>query len=417
MTTPQENQQGCAARTGEQAASDEGVAGVRGKPNRVGSSKPPGNRAAWQLVEREGRTSNVAGDGDGDLGSVSVPETTKRLTGGNWWEGVAAERYWLESTDRDDLGADLRAPEHDEVGRPNWRYTLFKATRPGDVVFHYHKPNEAIVGVSVVSDSWSPEQITWAARSTSARVKGVRPHTRLGFTVPLTGYRQLPVPLTLETLRASRERMVDLLAELKASHPGQAIYFPFELGSRPVRPLQGYAFKLPVAFVTAFSQLAGVALDNALVVPNAISPLSQEPHRGQRYAVSPEVRGAIERRAMEAAWAYFEAKKYSLFDVSGTKPFDLLATRDAKELHIEVKGTAGGFGTVFLTRNEVRHAEDHPRQAVLFVLAEISVIDSDGFVSATGGRERIYWPWVIGDGSLEALQFQYTLPQSAQQES
>jgi hypothetical protein len=369
-----------------------------------------GNRAAWRRVEQEGRTANLAGDAAGELHSVLSPKPTNQPTRGSWWHGVAAERYWLESTDREDLGADLRAPELDEVGHPNWRYTLFKKTQLGDVVLHYHKPSEAIVGVSVVSGPWSAEDITWGARSTSARVKGVRPHTRPGFIVPLAEYRQLPAPLTLEALRENRERLTEVLAELKAAHPGRATYFPFELGSRPVRPLQGYAFKLPVAFVRAFPQLASIALDGAVAEPETIAPIPVSSRQGQRYVVSPEVRRAIEWRAMHAAWAFFEAKNYSLSDVSSTKPFDILAKRDGEELHIEVKGTTGSLGTVFLTRNEVRHAEANPAHAVLFVLAEISVTVSDDSANASGGLECVYWPWVVGDGSLEPLQFQYTLP-------
>ena len=46
-----------------------------------------------------------------------------------WWEGDPTEVYWLEVTDRDDLGVDLRAPETDESGNPNWRYLLFKRER------------------------------------------------------------------------------------------------------------------------------------------------------------------------------------------------------------------------------------------------------------------------------------------------
>jgi hypothetical protein len=54
-----------------------------------------------------------------------------------WWQNKPAERYWLEATDREDIGANLQAPDADASGRDNWRYTLFRETAPGDVVFHY----------------------------------------------------------------------------------------------------------------------------------------------------------------------------------------------------------------------------------------------------------------------------------------
>jgi hypothetical protein len=47
-----------------------------------------------------------------------------------WWQNKPSERYWLEATDREDIGADLKAPNADASGRGNWRYTLFRETSP-----------------------------------------------------------------------------------------------------------------------------------------------------------------------------------------------------------------------------------------------------------------------------------------------
>lgn len=80
---------------------------------------------------------------------------TKRIAG-RWWAGLDGERFWLEATDREDIGANLRAPQRDGGGRENWRYSLFKETRPGDVVLHYDKNRDmgGIVGWSRVADLW-----------------------------------------------------------------------------------------------------------------------------------------------------------------------------------------------------------------------------------------------------------------------
>ena len=88
-----------------------------------------------------------------------------------WWSQQPGERYWLEATDREDIGADLRAPELDESGKENWRYSLFKEAKVGDVVLHYDQRPEAngIVGCSVVSGSPATKPIVWAARGTYAR--------------------------------------------------------------------------------------------------------------------------------------------------------------------------------------------------------------------------------------------------------
>ena len=33
-----------------------------------------------------------------------------------WWQNKPDERYWLEATDREDIGADLKAPDADASG-------------------------------------------------------------------------------------------------------------------------------------------------------------------------------------------------------------------------------------------------------------------------------------------------------------
>src|SRR5690242_11399833 len=110
-----------------------------------------------------------------------------------WWQGDDDERYWLEATDREDIGVDLKAPEADGSGRESWRYTLFKEAQPGDVVLHYDKraARSGIVGWSFVSGPWRSAPIVWAARGSYAREKGTQPHERPGFVVPLEGFQSL----------------------------------------------------------------------------------------------------------------------------------------------------------------------------------------------------------------------------------
>ena len=67
-----------------------------------------------------------------------------------WWLNQSEERYWLESTDREDLGADLNATLYNDSGKDYWSYTLLRDLNLGDVIFHYHTQPKAIVGWSVV---------------------------------------------------------------------------------------------------------------------------------------------------------------------------------------------------------------------------------------------------------------------------
>src|SRR5262245_41443890 len=177
-----------------------------------------------------------------------------------WWSQQPGERYWLEATDREDIGADLRAPETDESGRDNWRYTLFKDAQVGDVVLHYdkHPSSRGIVGWSSVTGRPSIAPIAWAARGSYARDKGIKPHERPGFLVPLAEFHKLPVPVTLDQIRSRESRLRALVVELERNY-GKPLYFPFELSSkRPIRLLQGYAFKLPRGFLEQFPALEAI---------------------------------------------------------------------------------------------------------------------------------------------------------------
>ena len=291
---------------------------------------------------------------------------------------------------------------------PNWRYTLFRLARPGDIVLHYHTPSDAIVGFSMVDGEWHDEEIIWAARGTFARAKGTMPHRRPGFVIPLRGYTKLPMPLTLERLRAEKEALRALVATAQAEHPRQTLYFPFELKSRPVRPLQGYGFKLPRAFVATFPELAdALAAMPPIRTRNGSGPGG--PRSGQGRLQSPEERRAIEICAMNAAIAYLSERGYSVEDVSRSESFDILARRGAEMIHVEVKGTTGEATSVLLTANEVALARDYPDRAMLFVLAGVTLSKTE-VIAASGGTPTVLFPWAIDDAALVPTQYEYTLP-------
>ena len=168
-----------------------------------------------------------------------------------WWNADVRERYWLEVSARDsDLGVDLNAPETNERGRPFWSYDLLWEVEDGDVVLHYDRDRRAIVAWSwAVGRAW-PDNVIWAARGTSARERHIEPHERPGIRVSLRGPFMLVEPLTLQRIR-QEQRQLEVIR-------GQRLYFPFELGSRETRPMQGYLFKLPLEFVELFPELASV---------------------------------------------------------------------------------------------------------------------------------------------------------------
>ncbi|MGO8546121.1 hypothetical protein ACC732_15655 [Rhizobium ruizarguesonis] len=170
-----------------------------------------------------------------------------------WWSGVASERYWLEATDRNDIGGDLRAPVNDDGGTENWRYTLFQQAKLGDIVYHYDTNRDAIVARSIIAGHHRDEPIVWAARGTYARAKGVEAKMEPGYAMRLQETEFLENRVTLQQIRNAKSKLVDLIDALRKEHGKGAFYFPFELSKRPARPLQGYAFKVPASFVRLFS--------------------------------------------------------------------------------------------------------------------------------------------------------------------
>lgn len=168
-----------------------------------------------------------------------------------WWAGEAAERFWLEATDREDIGSDLPAPLRDGGGRDNWRYTLFKEAREGDIVLHYDGKASAITAWSTVAGPARSQPIVWAARGSYARERGVQPVEVEGYSMPLRNFTPLSTAITLPAIRDQKSGLVTLIRVPQETHKGP-LYFPFELSNRPVRPMQGYAFKLPASFLSLF---------------------------------------------------------------------------------------------------------------------------------------------------------------------
>jgi 5-methylcytosine-specific restriction enzyme A len=76
--------------------------------------------------------------------------------------------------------------------------------------------------------------------------------------VPLADFHKLTVPVTLDQIRSMEDRLRALVVELERRY-GKPLYFPFELSNkRPIRLLQGYAFKLPRRFLEQFPELEAI---------------------------------------------------------------------------------------------------------------------------------------------------------------
>lgn len=119
-------------------------------------------------------------------------------------------------------------------------------------------------------------------------------------------------------------------------------------------------------------------------------------------------RTAIERHAVALARARYVDAGWKVRELG--KPFDLKATKDKRQVDIEVKGTASAGEAVVLTRNEV----DHHRKAFpnnsLIVVSGIELDRSGDEPTASGGQLREIRGWEISDDALTVISYRYAVP-------
>lgn len=132
--------------------------------------------------------------------------------------------------------------------------------------------------------------------------------------------------------------------------------------------------------------------------------------KGQRFMLSAAARRAVELHAQCMVEEHFIGLNYEVEDVSRTHSYDLRCTRDGEELHIEVKGTTGQGESVFLTRNEVKHARQNSDRMVLALVSDIELVGNSQRPAARGGKLRLIWPWDVDSGTLSPTQFEYAPP-------
>jgi hypothetical protein len=59
----------------------------------------------------------------------SVGDRFRTVPINEWWVDDPAQKYWMEITDREDLGGDLRAPQVADDGNPEWGYATSPRSR------------------------------------------------------------------------------------------------------------------------------------------------------------------------------------------------------------------------------------------------------------------------------------------------
>ena len=127
----------------------------------------------------------------------------------------------------------------------------------------------------------------------------------------------------------------------------------------------------------------------------------------QGYESDPEIKKAVEMRAMNAAIDYYKSKDYTVEDVSGEKiGYDIRCTFHGEELRVEIKGTRSNGNEVLLTKNEVINAKNF--NTSLFILHSIT-IDKETKI-ASGGIHKIIDDWIPDENHLIPLTYKYKVP-------
>lgn len=175
-----------------------------------------------------------------------------------WWTDRPREIYWCEITGREDIGADLKCPQTDASGRPQWSYALIRQVLPGDIIFHYSTRDRAFVGASAAGAPLQERDIVWTPHSVVV-LKTEMAAPRPGWWLPLHRFIRLVSPFTLDRFRqAENQAWIRQWAEKGGSETDQPLRLPFQLYPGEIRGAQGYLTKMPSDFVSHWPEFASV---------------------------------------------------------------------------------------------------------------------------------------------------------------
>lgn len=210
-----------------------------------------------------------------------------------WWRDDRRQRFWLEITDRPDVGVDLHCPQRDSAGKRSPGFSLIWWVGVGDIVFHHDLNQEAITSWSRAKGQVTEAPTVWLSHRSATRRRLKTASPQPGWWLDLDGPFPLQQPLTIAQLRERDNDTREVLEQLKSRHHG-SVYFPFFWwGGWQLRPMQPYLNKLPAELVDRFPQLAGAAALTSLPLAEPSAPRTA-PGLGAAYRearVSPSPNG------------------------------------------------------------------------------------------------------------------------------
>ncbi|MFM8581477.1 MAG: hypothetical protein ACKOFW_08235, partial [Planctomycetaceae bacterium] len=165
------------------------------------------------------------------------------------------------------------------------------------------------------------------------------------------------------------------------------------------------------------SQLSMIQLDPSRIqtllegldlTPSVRNPLIETSPEG--VGLSRPERKAVERRALDVALTLYESQGWRVVDQSLSHPFELLASRDAAQRFIKVRGSTGAGQAISLTQGDVAHIQGNSASSALVIVSGISLRRADQAWIAHGGVITTHRdPWVLIDTDLRATSYRYSV--------
>jgi hypothetical protein len=335
----------------------------------------------------------------------------------SWWSEDPEEKYWVESTDRKDLGVNLIAPISSNAGQK-----LVAFVEDGDIILHYFQPAKAIVAFSVAQGFPRESTIRWPDRKAS----NIGP----AYEIKLVNFTELSSPITLKDIQSRESELRRIKNELDIKYNHKSIYFPFQIKKTEIQPAQGmYLSKLPKSVFQLFPEFDLEIEEN---VPEEYLEIKRSPRAlkqvdlqkiskpstksGQGFQSDEKKKKATELHAMKSAFEYLLKEGYMSKDVSNQKNigYDIHATKDEKMLGVEVKGSINRADFINVTSSEVEYTQgvsENSYQSLLYVVDNIKVVKNGELYETSGGRIRMWWNWNPDEGFLNPISYRFTLPE------
>jgi Holliday junction resolvase-like predicted endonuclease len=117
----------------------------------------------------------------------------------------------------------------------------------------------------------------------------------------------------------------------------------------------------------------------------------------QGYGLNSAEKKAVETRAMELANKWLVENGYKTQDMSANEPYDFLATKDGKQVFVEVKGkTSNDPTSILMTANEVKLHKAERGSTAIGIVSSIK-LKKGSFPTADGGILVMEIGWNIDD--------------------